>query len=150
MPSAKRNWFADTNLLVYAADPTEVVKRRIARDWMTTIVGANRLVLSPQSLNECYRVLTERRRMTSRDRVRRYIQALSSFCTAPAGVDVIRRAWHIQDIGEFGWWDCLILSSALLAECDVFLSEDMQHERTIDGMTILNPFKLGQPADHIF
>jgi predicted nucleic acid-binding protein len=30
----------------------------------------------------------------------------------------------------------------VIARCDVFLSEDMQHERLVDGLIILNPFKL--------
>lgn len=103
------------------------------------------LVLSPQSLNETYRVLTERRRLDRRD-VRDFIEVLVPFCTAPCGTDVLRKAWRVQDSGGFGWWDCLLLGSALAAGCDVFLSEDMQHERTIEGMTILNPFRLGEPA----
>jgi predicted nucleic acid-binding protein len=109
---------------------------------------ARMLVLSPQSLNECYRVLTERRKLDRRH-VRDFIDILRPFCTAPCGIDVLRLAWRVQDAGEFGWWDCLLLGSARLAGSEVFLSEDMQHERTIEGMTILNPFKLGLPANHL-
>ena len=145
MPSGRKSWFVATTLLIYTLDPTEPEKRRIAGDWLTRMIEIRTLVLSPQSLNECYRVLTERRKMMPQDDARLFITGFMAFCTAPFGAEVIRRAWRVQDASAFGWWDCLLLASALLAGCDGFLSEDLQHERTIDGMTILNPFKLGPP-----
>ncbi len=41
----------------------------------------------------------------------------------------------------------MLLASAILARCDVFLSEDMQHEMKIFGMTVLDPLKLSPTAD---
>jgi predicted nucleic acid-binding protein len=149
MPSGRKNCFVDTNLLIYAVDPAEPEKRGIAGAWLMQMIRTRTLVLSPQSLNECYRVLTERRSMMPRNQARLFITGFMAFCTAPFGADVIRRAWRVQDTGEFGWWDCLLLGSALVAGCEMFLSEDMQHERTIDGMTIVNPFKLGPPANYL-
>lgn len=106
------------------------------------------LVLSQQSLNECYRVLTVRRKL-ARSQAREFIDVLVPFCTAPLDIDVLRRAWRVQDATGFGWWDCLLLGSALAAGCDVFLSEDLQHERTVETLTILNPFALGAPEQFI-
>jgi len=77
-----------------------------------------------------------------RNEAQLFVFALSAFCRAPYDFDVTRMAWQIQAESGFGWWDCTLLSSAVLAGCDVFLSEDMQHERTIESLTILNPFKL--------
>jgi predicted nucleic acid-binding protein len=147
MPSGQRNCFVDTNLLIYAVDPAEPEKRRMVGEWLLKTIRARTLVLSPQSLNECYRVLTDRRRTMPREEARHFVEALAPFCTAPFGVEVIRRAWQIQDSVGFGWWDCLLLSSALLAGCGVFLSEDMQHGRQIDGMSIVNPFEVGADQD---
>ena len=144
MASGRRNWFVDTNLIVYAIDPSEPEKQAKFKAWLRDLSRTRTLVLSPQSLNECYRVLTERRRL-DRVEVRGFIERLVPFCTARLDVEVLRRAWRIQDAGGFGWWDSLLISSALIAGCSVFLSEDMQHERTIEGMTILDPFKLGSP-----
>ncbi|MBK5956802.1 hypothetical protein CCR97_01005 [Rhodoplanes elegans] len=145
MPSGRRSWFVDTNLIVYTVDPSEPEKRKIATDWLTRMVETKSLVLSPQSLNECYRVITERRPRMGRDEARLFISGFVSCCTANLDIDVLRRAWRVQDAGGFNWWDSLLIASALIARCSVFLSEDMQHERTIEGMTILDPFKLGSP-----
>jgi predicted nucleic acid-binding protein len=145
MPSGKKSWFVDTNLIVYAIDPSEPEKQQKFAGWLRAMSRPGTLVLSPQSLNECYRVLTERRKLDRRQ-VRDFIETLVPFCTAPCGIGVLRQAWRVQDAGGFGWWDSMLIAAALLARCEVFLSEDMQHERTIEGMTILDPFKLGAPG----
>ena len=142
MPNGKMSCFADTNLIVYTVDPGEPEKRRHSKDLLTQIINRHSLVLSPQSLNECYRVVTEKRGLMPRNEAQLFVFALSEFCLAPYDIDVTRKAWQIQDRNGFGWWDCTLLASALSARCDIFLSEDMQHERTVDGLTILNPFKL--------
>jgi predicted nucleic acid-binding protein len=142
MPSAKTTCFVDTNVLVYTVDPDEPERRSRAIELVRHAIEKSALVLSPQSLNECYRVITERRRMMPRLDARRFIAGLSPYCVAPLGYETTRQAWRIQDATNFSWWDCMLLASALLAGVRYFLSEDMGHERQVEGMTILNPFRL--------
>lgn len=149
MPNAKTNCFVDTNVLVYTVDPGEPEKRELAADLLERVMANRALVLSPQSLNECYRIVTDRPRIMSREHARRFIGILSSFCVASSGYEVTRQAWRIQDATKFVWWDCMLLSSALLAGARYFLSEDLEHERQLEGMTILNPFRLG-PRHQLF
>ena len=124
MPNGRMNCFADTNLLVYAMDPTASEKRALAKELLERIASRHTLVLSPQSLNECYRVVTEKRRLVERNGAQLYVAALHAFCTAPYDFDVTRLAWRIQDSRGFGWWDSMLLASASLARCEVFFSED--------------------------
>ena len=149
MPSAKTNCFVDTNVLVYTVDPEEPEKRALAADLLERVMASHALILSPQSLNEWYRIVTDRRGIMSREHARRFIGALSSFCVAPSGYEVTRQAWRIQDATKFAWWDCMLLGSALLAGAKYFLSEDLQHKRQLEGMTILNPFRL-DPLHQLF
>jgi predicted nucleic acid-binding protein len=142
MPNGRMSCFADTNLLVYAVDEAAADKRVLAKALLDRITSRHILVLSPQSLNECYRVVTEKRRLVARDSAQLYVAALYAYCTAPYDFDVTRLAWRIQDSRGFGWWDSLLLASASLARCEVFFSEDMQHEFNLGDMTILNPFML--------
>jgi predicted nucleic acid-binding protein len=109
---------------------------------LKNLVDTNTLVLSPQSLNECYRALTERLDLLPRDAARAYVVSLLRFCTAPYDFEVTQRAWQIQERHRFGWWDTMLLASASIAQCGYFFSEDMQHERAVDGLTLLNPFRL--------
>jgi predicted nucleic acid-binding protein len=134
------NCFVDTMLLVYAVDPGVPDKRRIAADLLRAIVHDGTLVLSVQSLNEFYRVTTDRRGLLSRKRARTEVAKLEPFCTAPYDFATTRHAWQIQDRHGFAFWDCMLLASASRAGCSVFFSEDMQAGRPIDGMTIIDPF----------
>jgi predicted nucleic acid-binding protein len=112
----------------------------LAADLLTSLATTEALVLSPQSLNECYRVLLEKRRAVSIDTARSYIAFLNHFCHAPYDFEVTKRAWRIRDMHGLAWWDCVLLASALLAKCDLFFSDDLQHEGRIDSMTIINPY----------
>jgi predicted nucleic acid-binding protein len=133
-------FFADTNLLIYAMDPNEPQKRAKAAEILSAGVPRGRVVTSPQTINECYRVLTERRRVVPVVEARKYLWALSSTCRAPLDWQTIERAWHVADIRPYGWWDCLMLASALRASCTAFLTEDLTDGDDIDGMLIVNPF----------
>ena len=140
MANGRTNCFVDTNVLVYAIDPAQPEKQARAADLLREGIKNRTLVLSPQSLNECYRVLTKRRSLMTHDQARGFIIGLGPSCTAPAGMAVTQRAWEVQDATGYSWWDCLLLAAALLAECRVFWTEDMQHGRTFDHLTIRNPF----------
>jgi predicted nucleic acid-binding protein len=142
MPNAKMNCFVDTTLLVYAIDPSNPQKRQVAADLLRITARAGTLVLSPQSLNEFYRVATDRRRLLSRAQARQEVHRLTPFCSAPYSLDVTELAWQIQDRHGFSWWDCVLVASAVLAECTVFFSEDLQHERDVENLTIVDPFRL--------
>ena len=142
MQNGKTNCFVDTNLLVYAVDPTDPAKQMRGSNLLRQIVSNYTLVLSPQSLNECYHVLAVRRRLAKTDEVRRFIWSLSEFCTAPYDFETTQLAWTIGDRYGFGWWDSMLLASASLTQCTLFFSEDMHHEQQVGSMTILNPFKL--------
>jgi predicted nucleic acid-binding protein len=107
------------------------------------VARAGTLVLSAQSLNEFYRVTTDRRGLFDRGEARAEIIRLASFCTAPYDFGVTQHAWRIQDQHGFSWWDCVLLASAYFANCGVFFSEDLQHGRRVDDMTIINPFSFG-------
>jgi hypothetical protein len=109
--------------------------------------AARRAHCNPQSLNGCYRIVTNRRRMISKEHPGRFVGALS-FGAAPLGYEVIKQAWPIHDATKFGWWDCLPISSALRAAAKDF-REDPQHERQPEGITLLNPFRL-DPLHQLF
>jgi predicted nucleic acid-binding protein len=132
--------FADTNLLIYAMDPAEPAKRAKASEVLLACTDRGTLVTSPQTLNECYRVLVERRRLVSPGDARAFVRAWSTTCRAPLDWSTIERAWRVADRHPYAWWDCLMLASALGASCTAFLTEDLTDGDDIDGMLIVNPF----------
>ena len=135
--------FVDTNILIYALDPAEPLKRSVSADLLRQTINSHALMLSPQSLNECYRVLTEkkRRQVMPLEQARAYLRVLAPWALAPLDAATTERAWAVQDAAGIGWWDALLIAAALRAECRLFVSEDMQDGAVIEGMRITNPFK---------
>ena len=140
MPSGKTSLFVDTNILIYTLDPLEPAKRLVVGEILTQAMQSWSLVLSPQSINEFYRVVTDRRRLMPHAAARRLASSFLPYCSAPLDAETTRYAWTIQADEGFGWWDSLLLAAALRAKCGRFLSEDMQAGRVIGDMTIVNPF----------
>src|ERR1700720_1888664 len=140
------SWFVDTNVLIYSIDNRVPAKKERAVLWLEDIGREKAIVLSPQSLNEFYVVATLRlgfpRDISTRDPVWKLVR----WCKAPLDAEVSRHAWLIEDRTGYRYFDCLLIASALRADCSFFLSEDLQHERRIGDLTILNPF-LTSPHD---
>jgi predicted nucleic acid-binding protein len=135
--------FVDTNILIYALDPDDPLKRQLSADLLRQTISNRSLTLSPQSLNECYRVLTQRRRLMPPDQARGFIRTLAPWAIAPLDARTTERAFAVQDETGASWWDSLLLAAALLAECRLFVSEDLQDGREVSGMRIASPFSEG-------
>lgn len=133
--------FVDTNILIYALDPAEPRKRAVSADLLRRTISSHTLTLSPQSLNECYRVLTQRRRLMPVDAARAFVRLIAPWAIAPLDAATTERAWAVQDAASLSWWDSLMVAAALRAECRLFVSEDMQDGVEIEGMRIANPFE---------
>jgi predicted nucleic acid-binding protein len=132
--------FIDTNILIYALDPAQPAKRATSADLLRRTIANHTLALSPQNLNECYRVLSQRRQLVDEAAARSYLTHLMPWCIAPLDARTTLRAWAVQDEAGLAWWDALLVASALMAGCKLFVSEDMQDGRMISGMRIANPF----------
>jgi predicted nucleic acid-binding protein len=130
----------DTSILIYALDPADPIKRKVSVDLLRMTIANHSLTLSPQSLNEAYRVLTQRRQTMPLAAVRAFLGTLAPWATAPLDAETTKRAWAVQDETKFGWWDSLMLAAALRAECGLFISEDLEDGMTVSGLRIANPF----------
>jgi predicted nucleic acid-binding protein len=148
MPSGRTNCFVDTSVVVYTVEPMERKKHLIATSLLKRMISSRTLVLSPQSLNEIYRVVTDKGLLLPRADARNLVADLSPFCTAPLDYLARQQAWLIQDETNYNIWDCLLLASASLAGCEYFFSEDLQHERQMLNLRVLNPFAI-ETIDHL-
>jgi predicted nucleic acid-binding protein len=144
------NCFIDTNLLVYAVDPGDPAKQFIAQDLLRETISKDMLVLSPQSLIELFRSLTRQRLnkpgLVERTMAEAYVARLRPNCRAVLDVHTVTSAIRLHATYQTQWFDSVLLAAALGSACQVFWSEDMQHDQIIDGMRIINPFKVA-PAD---
>lgn len=131
---AKR--FIDTNVLVYLlSDDPEKADR-------AEITLAERGVLSVQVLNELASVATRKARMPLED-VRELLATVRAVCeVVPITEATHDKGIEIADRYGLSIYDAMIVAAALIAECEILLSEDLQDRQTIDGrLKIVNPFR---------
>ena len=132
--------FFDTNVLVYADDKAAPAKQRKAIDLVAEHRRAKTGVLSLQVLQEYFVTVTRKLHVDARI-ARRKVELLSEFDVASPEVADILAAIDVHRLHGLSFWDALILRSAKQAGCSVLFSEDMQGEREIDGVRIVNPFQ---------
>ena len=126
--------FLDTNILIYAQGTG--AKSEVARQ--TILAGG---VISVQVLSEFASVL--RRKFGFEWDV--ITEAIADLRTAldpvrPIDIETHTEAVTLARSHGFGFYDSLIVASALEAGCDILLTEDLQAGRRIASLTILNPF----------
>lgn len=135
--------FVDTNVLLYAIDPRDAAKQEAAGAWIRRCWQDRCGRLSTQVLNEFYanlrRVAPGYQRKAARDLVQSY-RAWSPWVVDDATVDL---AWKLEDRVSISYWDALMLAAAQQHDCAYLLTEDMEHDRHIDGVRIVNPFRAG-------
>jgi len=138
-------FFLDTNLLVYAIDPSEPGKQAVAQKWIASAHQSGDGCLSYQVVQEWFNVV-----------LRKAATPLSTEQAASIYRKLIEPLWHVQSSRELvdtaidihqhdslSWWDSLIVSAAIQGGCGRLLSEDLQHGRKICGVKIVNPFHAG-------
>lgn len=137
--------FLDTNILVYADDLDSPGKRVIAQSIIGDCLLANAGVLSTQVLQEFFAVSVTKFR-TAAEEARRRIELFASLEVFPIGVEDILGAIDLHRLHGYSFWDCLILRAALQSGCTVLYSEDLEHGRRFEGLTVVNPFLEIEPA----
>jgi predicted nucleic acid-binding protein len=140
--------FLDTKIALYLIDERDLNKRRRAHEWIEWLLEQKNLVVSPQVLNELYWIGRQKFPQVPADELQRFVADFIPRCTAPLDATVTQEAFVIEQRYRLSWWDCLIVASALAAQCRVLLTEDMQHGLKIDTLTILSPF-LTTPAQAV-
>jgi predicted nucleic acid-binding protein len=132
--------FFDTNVILYADDKSSPTKQRRALELITEYRRAATGVVSLQVLQEYFVAATRKLQVDARI-ARRKVELLAEFDVATPDLTDILAAIDLHLLHGFSFWDALILRSAKQAGCSVLFSEDLQAQREVDGVRIVNPFK---------
>jgi len=130
--------FLDTNILVYLYSVDEADKR----DASFEFVNSFDCITSIQALNEASNVWFRKHNL-SKNEVVKYLDEIEAVCE---DIMLVRRktinlAMEIKDRYGYSFFDCLMLASAIEANCSLILTEDMQDGQIIDGtLKITSPF----------
>ncbi len=133
--------FVDTNVLVYAHDVSEEVRRPIAQAVLEDLWANRSGALSTQVLQEFYVVATRKfdPPMTRR-RARDIVAAYAEWTLVEIDAVLILAASELGERHTLSFWDALIIESARRAGANRLLSEDLQTGRRVTGLKIENPF----------
>lgn len=128
--------FFDTNVLLYLLSADES-KADVAENELSA--GG---VISVQVLNEFASVATRKLSMSIND-VREILTVIRSVCS----VVPVTEAAHdlgLQIAGKYrlSIYDSMVVATALLAECEMLFTEDLQNGLKIEGsLVVRNPFQ---------
>ena len=132
--------FLDSNILVYFVDEHDSKKQKIAEKLIKNSVEMKTGVLSTQSLQEFYSVVT-RKSLCSKEQAKTIVEKFrNTLPITQISVSHILKAIDISIQTQFSFWDSLIISAAHSSGCVIVYSEDMSHNQIVNGVKIINPF----------
>jgi len=131
----------DTNLLVYAVDRREPLKRDRAREVLRRVGGSGSGALPAQALaeftNACLRKLEPR---PDPEAIRREVERLLlAFPVVPLTGPVVLEALRGVREHLLSYYDAQVWAVARLGQVGVVLSEDFNPGAVLDGVSFANP-----------
>ncbi|NMG17953.1 PIN domain-containing protein [Brasilonema bromeliae] len=131
--------FLDTNLWIYlyAKNPPEKYQKieRIIKEDLPLIQ------VSTQVLGEFFHVLTRKNFTSKIDAINIISNLISTFPVQAIDTPQVLKALEINGKYNYSYWDSLIIATALLSDCSMIYSEDMQHNQLVENkVRIINPF----------
>jgi len=131
--------FVDTNVLVYMHDRNEESKREQAQ---TLFLNPNLdLIISSQVLGEFYMTVTRKiRQPLTAAQAKAAVETLAELEVVPVTRNLVVDAVEVSQKHQVSYWDALIVEAASRAGADQLLTEDLNANSTIRGVTIVNPF----------
>ncbi|MBD3309523.1 PIN domain-containing protein [candidate division KSB3 bacterium] len=139
----KDKYFLDTNIFVYSFDTLNPGKRKIALDIISKALTQSKGIISYQVIQEFMNVALRKFKVPlgSNDCQKYLTVVLEPICEVYSSIDLFHKALEITERWHFSFYDSLIISAALKAECSVLYSEDIQHQQEIFDLQIINPFE---------
>jgi predicted nucleic acid-binding protein len=139
------NVFFDSNVLVYVVDDNEPKKQKIAVELITHSIENNNGMISTQSLQEFYNVVTKKMMCTKEKALLYITNFIETFEVKQVDCEIILHGIDLSIKTQFSFWDSLILAAASDSGCLVCYSEDLNNGQVVDGVKILNPFSENTP-----
>ncbi len=129
--------FIDTNIILYAISTKDNKKHEIAKP-----IVLSESTISAQVINEASVNLIKKMSFTE-DMIEKFVNSsYQRFNVIELTKNVFLRASNLRKKYNFSYYDSVIVAAALIANCNILYSEDMQDGLVVDNLlTIVNPFK---------
>jgi predicted nucleic acid-binding protein len=136
---APTRFAVDSNVIAYLFSG-DLAKAERAE---SLVVSSNpKPIISTQVMNEV--TLVMRRKMDLQwPEINALLSDVEEFCEiVPLTLEVHKEARRVAEHYGFRFYDSCIIAFALIENCEVLYSEDMQHGQVIyDRLTVVNPFR---------
>ena len=135
-------YFLDTNILLYCFDKTDLRKKHIAETLVEQAAMSGTGVISSQVCQEFCNVMLYK----NSDEIP-FHKLLAFLETVVFGLirvypspGLFREALRIHQESQYRYYDSLIVAGALESRTPILYTEDLQHDRRIGPLQIINPF----------
>jgi predicted nucleic acid-binding protein len=136
----------DTNILAYAEGIGDNARQQASFDLVRNL-PPSLVVIPVQCLGELFRVLTGKARQDATSAQQAVLGWADVYETADSTWTAFQSAMDVVTSHNLQIWDALILAVAAEQRCRLLLSEDMRHEFTWHGVTVINPYQT--PKHHL-
>jgi predicted nucleic acid-binding protein len=131
--------FIDSNCWLYLYLPDQDPPKR--EQFLRELDGCKRPTVSTQVLAEIGANLYKKAKVPEEKLRGIFDEMVSQTTVISVTAATMYRASHLRAEGTWSYWDSIIVSSALEANCDELWSEDFQNDYLVEGrLRILNPF----------
>ncbi len=136
-------FFLDTNVLVYTFDDTSPQRRESARELVEMGLTTGLGCVSYQVIQEFLDVaLTKFGTPLDAGDAGAFVErVLAPMWRVSPTIALYKEALDIQGSSGYGFYDSLIVASALACGCTTLFSEDLQHGRRFASLTVVDPFR---------
>lgn len=132
------NVFIDSNIFLYAFSDKDIAKQAVAK----VIILNDSPTISVQVINEVSNNLLKKLRFTENEITQFIKDCYSRYTVVNFTKEIFITASKLRDDHQFSYYDSVIVASALVHQCQILYSEDMQHGQIVgNSLKILNPFR---------
>jgi predicted nucleic acid-binding protein len=129
--------FIDTNIFIYYQRSDNLQKQSIAK----SLLENNNCVASTQVISEISNILTKKYPTLEKE-IQLFLKDITEFCeTITISKTLIFKALRLHFKYKYSFYDSLIISAAIEANCNTLYTEDMQNGQIIENvLRIVDPF----------
>jgi predicted nucleic acid-binding protein len=135
-------FFLDTNIFVYSFDQSANAKAGRAAQLIREALTTQKGVVSYQVVQEFFNVALKKfaQPMQPADAGQYLITVFRPLLAIHSSQALYAEALFLHAQSKLSWYDALIVSAAIQAQCEVLFSEDLQHGQRFGSLQIRNPF----------
>jgi predicted nucleic acid-binding protein len=135
----------DSNVLFYTIDEDAGELQERARDIVRQAARSYDCFLTLQTLCEFFHATTRKGKLTAAQATAHVEAWQTLFPVVGATPGSLRLAMRVVEQHNLSFWDAMQWAVAKQSGATLLMSEDMQHDRELEGVRFRNPFLAGDP-----